>query len=229
MKTMGLSELVLVAPKIFPSEEATARASGADDVLADASIAASLGEAIADCSFVVGASARLRAVTVPTFDPRACAREIWDRLGTERVALVMGPEQSGLSNEDLALCQRLVHIPSDPDYASLNLAAALQVLCYELHMEGRCRADIPALDEPRHPPATSAEMEYFFEHLEQVLVAAEFLTAAHPVKLRLKLRRLFQRAAPDQNEINILRGMLSALDPRRRSVGDRDRARGESS
>ena len=228
MKTMGLSELALVAPKAFPSEEATARASGADDVLRAARVFRTLAEAVADCSFVVGASARLRSVAVPTLDPRAAADAVWERLPVDRVALVFGPEQSGLTNDDLARCQVLAHIPSNPEYGSLNLAMAVQVFCYELNMQRRRRQGAILETHEVGPRASSADMERFFEHLEQVLVAGEFLNAAHPQQLKLKLRRIFQRAAPDQNELNILRGVLSALDPARaraRRATDSDDAR----
>jgi TrmH family RNA methyltransferase len=218
MKTMGLTELALVRPKSFPHAEATARASGADDLLAAASLAGSLGEAIADCQFVVGASARVRSHRWPVIDPRQCARDVLSRAGGQRCALVMGPEQSGLTNEDLALCHALVHIPTAPDYGSLNLAMAVQVLCYELRMAflGSVDGARPCEPEQRDaPPATAAELEGFQEHLESLLLRAGFLHPDHPRQLRLKLRRLFMRAELDRNEINILRGMLASLDPSR--------------
>jgi len=212
MKTMGLGDLVLVAPKRFPDAEATARASGADDVLARARVTATLAEALDDCGYVVGATARLRGMRWPVVDPRACAADIWRRLDTTRTAIVLGPEQSGLTNEDVARCHALVHIPTHPEYGSLNLAMAVQVLSYELRMarpELRVRAD-----EARDAPlATAAELEGFHAHLERVLTEAGFLHPDHPRQLKLKLRRLFMRAALDRNEINILRGALAALDP----------------
>jgi len=134
MKTMGFSDLALVAPKEFPCAEATARASGADDVLAGARVVASLSEAIADCGFVVGASARLRSLPWPTVDPRTCARTVREQAADNQVAIVLGPEQSGLTNDDLGRCHQLVHIPASPGYSSLNLAMAVQILCYELRM-----------------------------------------------------------------------------------------------
>ena len=134
MKTMGLAELALVRPKYFPSDEATARAAGADDVLAAAKVYGDVPSAIADCGWVVGASARLRTVALPVLDPRESAAEIWRRLPANRVAVLMGPEQSGLTNDDIARCRQLVHIPANPEFSSLNLAMALQVLCYELRM-----------------------------------------------------------------------------------------------
>lgn len=214
MKTMGLSDLALVAPRTFPSDEAVARASGADDVLRNASIYGNLGDAIADCAYVVGASARLRSVPCPVTDPRTCAALVWQRLEHGRAAIVMGPEQSGLTNEDLALCQHLVHIPTTKEYGSLNVAMALQVLCYELRMSGLGRRT--QVEEKREAPlATAAELEGFHDHLERVLEDAGFFDPNHPKRLKLKLRRLFHRAELDQNEINILRGALSALDSKR--------------
>lgn len=216
MKTMGLSDLALVSPRSFPSEEATARASGADDILERAQVTETLAEAIADCGFVVGASARLRGLEWPVVDPRRCAARVWAELERTRVAVIMGPEHSGLTNEDLARCQHLVHIPANPEYSSLNLAMAVQVICYELRMA----ADIApvAAEEARDaPPATAAELEGFHEHLERLLSEARFLNPDHPKQLKLKLRRLFHRARLDRNEINILRGALTALDPAERA------------
>jgi len=218
MKTMGLSDLALVAPREFPSPEASARASGADDVLADATLCDSLQAAIGDCGYVVGASARLRGMRWPVMDPRRSAETLLSRTQANRVALVFGPEQSGLTNEDLGRCHALVHIPTDPDYGSLNLAMAVQVLCYELRMAAL--ANPTNADEKRDAPlASAADVEGFHQHLEQVLSAAGFLHADHPKQLKLKLRRLFHRARLDQNEINILRGMVAALDPQKRSRG----------
>lgn len=212
MKTMGLRELVLVAPRAFPSPEAAARASGADDVLEQARVVDTLDDAIGDCGFVAGTTARPRAVSWPVMEPRECAERLLSAVAATPVALVFGPEQSGLTNEQLARCRTLVHIPTDSAYASLNLAMAVQILCYELrraHAGGRAgRAEPHAA-----PPATTAELEGFFGHLERVLDEAGYLRPDHPKRLRLKLRRIFQRAALDRDEINILRGMLTALDP----------------
>jgi TrmH family RNA methyltransferase len=216
MKTMGLSDLALVRPKVFPSDEATARASGADDVLERARVTETLAEALAGCGFVVGASARLRGLQWPVVDPRRCAERIWTELAHTSAAVVMGPEHSGLTNEDLARCQHLVHIPTNPDYGSLNLAMAVQVICYELRMASTAPA-VAAEEETREaPPATAEELEGFHAHLDRLLSDAGFLHPDHPKQLRLKLRRLFHRARLDRNEINILRGALAALDPANR-------------
>jgi tRNA (cytidine32/uridine32-2'-O)-methyltransferase len=215
MRTMGLTELALVRPRAeFPSEAATARAAGADDVLANARVHATLEEAIADCGWVVGASARLRSIVVPVVNPRECAETIWTKLPDNRVALLLGSEQSGLTNDDLARCQQLVHIPTTPDFGSLNLAMAAQVLCYELRMAAPNRPG-PLGPQRDAPLATAADLDGLHEHLERLLTASGFLHPAHQKQVKLKLRRIFQRAELDQNEISILRGMLGSLAPAR--------------
>ncbi len=216
MKTMGLDELTLVSPKYFPSAEATARASGADDVLAGVRVVDSLREAIADCGYVVGASARLRSLPWPVVDPRSCAAVIWEQVAETPVAVVLGPEHSGLTNEDLARCHQLVHIPANPDYSSLNIAMAVQVLCYELRMahpeiEPPADGDGVSTDGREAPLASAEELEGLHQHLETVLSEAGFLNPEHPKQLKLRLRRIFHRSRLDQNEINILRGALAAL------------------
>jgi TrmH family RNA methyltransferase len=227
MKTMGLGDLVLVAPKSFPDSEATARASGADDLLAAARVAPDLPAAIADCSYVVGASARPRSGRWPITDPRRAAETMIRRLGKEKAAIVFGPEQSGLTNDDLARCHALVQIPTAPGYGSLNLAMAVQVLCYELRVAALDQAAAGEAHESATgnpsvaaeirdaPPATAAEIEGLQAQLEDLLTSSGFLRADHPRELKRKLRRLFMRAALDRNEINILRGALASLDPAR--------------
>ena len=219
MKTMGMDDLVLVAPKQFPCADATARASGADDVLARARVVASLGEAIEDCGFVVGASARLRSLRWPTVDPRTCARTVREQAADSSVAIVLGPEHSGLTNEDLGRCHQLVHIPANPEYSSLNLAMAVQVLCYELRMaqdEASGVADAAEKEAREAPLATADELDGFHRQMEAMLADVGFLKPDHPRQLKLRLRRIFHRSRLDQTEINILRGMLAALDPRAR-------------
>ena len=217
MKTMGFDDLVLVAPQEFPCAEATARASGADDVLSRARVVATLSEAIADCGFIVGASARSRSLPWPTVDPRTCARTVVAEATHSTVAIVLGPEHSGLTNEDLGRCQQLVQIPANSDYSSLNLAMAVQVLCYELRMVGHAPAgavDSVASERREAPLATADELDGFHAHLEELLTEVGFLKLDHPKQLKLRLRRLFHRSRLDQIEINILRGVLAALDPR---------------
>jgi len=214
MKNMGLSDLALVRPRHFPHEDATARASGATDVLEAARVVETLDEALADCIYVAGASARSRTIGWPTMLPRECAAELLRQAQTGKVAVVFGPEKSGLTNDDLDRCHTLLTIPTNPDFSSLNLAMAVQVLTYELRvatLEGP-----PPTFEPEAPLASGADLERFYEHLEQVLRNSGFLDPANPRHLMRRLRRLFVRAAPDSNELNILRGILAAVDPARK-------------
>lgn len=213
MKTMSLERLYLVCPRFFPHDDARARAAGADDILRNAVICETLAEAVNDTHLVVGASARLRSLNWPQLDPRECAELVREEAGTGEVALVFGRERSGLSNEELDLCQYLAHIPSNPDYGSLNLAAAVQVMCYELNMARITRLQ-PA-DEEAEPAADSAEVERFFAHLEQALVELEFLDPDNPRHLMRRLRRLFHRTRLSEKEVNILRGVLTAAQKRR--------------
>ena len=209
MKNMGLQDLALVAPRHFPHEEATARASGADDVLEKAIVVETLGEAIADCVYVAGASARSRAINWPLLDCRDAASRLIEESAGGKVAAVFGPENAGLSNEDLDHCDTLLTIPTDPDFSSLNLAMAVQVLTYEIRAAS---ADKPPEYEADAPLATSEEMEYFYSHLEKVMTDLQFRDPDNPRHLMRRLRRLFIRARPDKNELNILRGVLAAVD-----------------
>ncbi len=206
MKNMGLGDLALVAPKIFPSPEATARASGADDVLEQAQVFDSLQSAIADCGLVIGASARLRSISWPQLDPAACADQVVR--SSARVAILFGREHSGLTNEELERCHYLLHIPCNPEYSSLNVASAVQVVAYEI----RKAALTPPAQPPHGPLASALEMESFFAHLEATLWDIQFL---HPRKNTLsllrRLRRIFNRARLETTEIHLLRGILSVV------------------
>ncbi len=213
MKNMGLNDLVLVRPKIFPDAEATARASGAEDVLENATVVGSLAAAIKDCVFVAGASARSRSLTWPYMEPRECAARFQELSKQGVVAAVFGPEKSGLSNTDLDHCDTLLTIPTDPDFSSLNLAMSVQVFTYELRMAAM--GGKPAHYEHDAPLATSDELEYFYTHLEKVLTDVDFLDPENPRHLMRRLRRLFIRAQVDRNEVNILRGMLAAIDKKK--------------
>jgi len=215
MKNMGIVDLALVNPDHFPHRDATARASGAEDVLDRAMVVESLADAIGDCVFVAAASARSRSIDWPSMEPRECAAKMIAQSGQGKVAAVFGPEQSGLSNADLDHCDTLLTIPTDPEFSSLNLAMAVQILTYELRLAQTDDA-LPAYDSGA-PPATSEEFEHFYNHLEQVLTDARFLDPDNPRKLMRRLRRVFVRAKPDKNELNILRGILAALD---KSNGD---------
>ncbi len=209
MRVMGLSELALVSPKIFPSPKADALASGALDVLENAKLFDTLADALADCSFAYAATARNRYLAAPDITPREMAAEAVTRTG--KVALVFGAERTGLTNEQLALCQRLVHIPTANDYSALNLAQAVQVLSYELFLAQHHQAPTPP---KTHQAVDLSQMAHFYTHLEHVLIEAQFLHPDNPRQLMRRLRHLFDRAEPDQNEINILRGILSALAPK---------------
>jgi len=213
MKNMGLSDLKLVDPRHFPHEDATARASGAEDILDTAEVCGTLDEALADCVYVAGASARSRTIGWPSMAPRQCALRLYEESQHGTAAVVFGPEKSGLTNEHLDRCHTLLTIPTEPSFSSLNLAMAVQVLSYELRLAGM-RGASP--EESRDVPlATAGEMEHFYSHLEQVLTDSGFLDPDNPRLLMRRLRRLFVRAVPDQNEINILRGILTSLEPGR--------------
>jgi len=214
MKTMGLTSLYLVKPRLFPHADATARASGADDVLAAARVCATLEEATRDCRLVIGASARTRSIPCPVISPHECARMAFAESGQGGVAVLFGCEQSGLSNAEIDRCHFLVRIPTNPAYGSLNLAAAVQIIAYEIlvaHEEEQA-----AMPMTEHKPVSAGEMERFYAHLEQALVELAFLDPANPRQLMRRLRRLYNRARPDENEINILRGMLAAAQQARK-------------
>lgn len=219
MKNMGLSDLVLVNPRHFPHDDATARASGAEDILAKTRVEPDLATAISDCVFVAGASARARAIGWPNLAPKACASRLVDESRKGSVAVVFGPEKSGLTNDDLDCCQVLLTIPANPEFSSLNIAMAVQVMTYELRLAAT-DSSLPVA-EAEAPPATSEEMEHFYRHLEEVMIRSGFLDPDNPRHLMRRLRRLFIKAEPDKNEINILRGLLTSVDPAR---SDRDRA-----
>lgn len=222
MKTMGLSRLCLVSPRRFPCAEATARASGADEVLHRAQVVTSYDEALRECGLIIGTSARSRTIDWPALDPRACARTLVGSATRMPVALVFGREHSGLTNEELDRCQYLVQIPANPDYSSLNLGAAVQVLAYELYMAASGAGEGAAAEPAdRDRPATAEEMEGFMDHLQRVAYQIGFLDPAHPRLLMRRLRRLFNRAQPDRTEINILRGFLKAVQ-RATGVSSRD-------
>ncbi|MGE0371508.1 MAG: RNA methyltransferase [Gammaproteobacteria bacterium] len=212
MKNMGLRELYLVDPKVYPSAEATARASGADDVLADAVVCNWLDQALADCPLVIGASARARAIDCPRLTPRECAALVLSRAHAGPAAVLFGREHSGLSNAELDRCHFQLSIPVDPDFPSLNLAAAVQIFAYEYFT---ARAGMEAAGAAGdNAPVPAAEMERFYLHLEQILIEIGFLDPARPRHLMRRLRRLYNRAQPDQNEMNILRGILTAVHTR---------------
>jgi tRNA (cytidine32/uridine32-2'-O)-methyltransferase len=210
MKNMGVSDLVLVNPRYFPHADATARASGATDILESTKVVTTLADALIDCVYVAGASARSRTINWPTMGVRDCAERLLMESKQGKVAAVFGPEKSGLHNDDLDLCHTLLTIPTDPGFSSLNLAMAVQILTYELRAGGTI--DRGAGFESEAPPASGEEMERFYTHLERVLQDIRFLNPENPRYLMRRLRRLYIRARPDKNEANILRGILTAID-----------------
>ena len=239
MKVMGIKQLVLVDPKEFPSDKARFMASGATDVIETAKVVSSFAEAIGDCQWVLGASARQRSIPWHEMSPKVAGEQIVGLLGAQpeaKVALVFGREASGLTNEELMQCHYHLHIEGSPEYSVLNLAMAVQVICYEVYQafislqqvaaqqeqlpsdnlshaesEGRIRHQMPLpscrWDEPL---ATQAELNYFIEHLAELLAAIEFYDPENPKQILTRLRRMFTRMQPDQREIKLLRGILSA-------------------
>lgn len=224
MKNMGLGRLCLVAPRQFPDEQATWRAASASDVLAAADIVDTVEEAIADCQFVVGTSARERRIPWPLLDPRRCAERMSVASEREQVAILFGREDRGLTNEELKLCNLHLNIPTSADYSSLNLAMAVQIVCYELRML-HSQGDLPSaeVDQWDAPFSTVENMERYYEHLEQTLVDIEFLDPAAPRQLMARLRRLYSRVRLDEMELNILRGILTETQKWVRKAKDGDR------
>jgi len=226
MKTMGLSRLVLVAPVRAPDVDAWALAAGADDVLNAAATVATLADAIADCRFVLGCTARSRRIALDELLPRdAAARALAEVATGAEVALVFGRERTGLTNDELQLCHAAVHIPANPDYSSLNLAAAVQVLSYELRLAmlaAQPAAATVAVDPDRNePPATHAQLEGFFSQLGETLDAIDFHKGRAPESAMRKLRRLFLRAHLDAREVRLLRGILADAERMAMLAGQR--------
>lgn len=225
MHNMGLADLALVAPRCEPiSADTVSRASGADPIVHAARQVATLEEAVADCTLVVGASARSRTLPWPMTTPREFAESLPAELADEsaRVALVFGREDSGLSNSELQRCHAHVNIPANPDFSSLNLAAAVQVLAYECRLVWLAQQAAQTSDTPKpaaptpHALASHQELERYFAHLERTLVAIGFHDPATPRQLMARLRRFTLRARPERMELNILRGILTATEQRTR-------------
>ncbi len=220
MKSMGLSRLHLVTPKTFPAAAATAMASGADDVLANAEVHETLDQALVGCSRVYGASARLRSLRWPQANPREAAPDLLKHAQSGDVAIVFGREDAGLTNEEMDRCQALLHIPSDPQFQSLNLAASVQVVSYELRMQALIeQGDTvttgasmePSTADTRKRLAHVDEIEGMFEHLEQALTHSGFLDPEDPRYLMRRLRRLFVRTQIFLDEVHILRGIANSI------------------
>lgn len=212
MKTMGFSRLVLVDPKLFPHAEADARASGATDVLAQATVVGTLQEALVGTVLAVGMSARRRDLSAPFRWAREGAAELVAEMQAGEdfeAAIVFGNETSGLSNEDLALCHMPLMIPTDASYSSLNLGSAVQLMCYELRLAALAPAQAPTCELD---PAAFENIEGFYAHLERVATASGFLDPAQPKQLMARIRRLFARTRLESDEISILRGLLSTVE-----------------
>jgi tRNA (cytidine32/uridine32-2'-O)-methyltransferase len=209
MKTMGLKNLYLVAPKAFPHLSASVRASNAIDILAEAKVVDNLIDALQDCSLVFGTSTRVRELNWVTLTARAAAEKIMVS-PIQEVALVFGRERCGLSNEELQHCHFQIIIPANPDYSSLNLAAAVQIVCYELRMAFLAQQKM--ITEKSLILADVKQQEYFYQHLYAILNKIEFLKPIRSQQVMDRLRRLFSRAELDVSEVNILRGILTAID-----------------
>jgi tRNA (cytidine32/uridine32-2'-O)-methyltransferase len=217
MKNMCMKHLVLVSPKLFPCADATSRASGADDILASAVVCSTLQEAIADCQIVIGSSARCRTISWPEITPRECAEKLSLDARDNKVAIVFGRESSGLKNEELDLCQYLLRIPCNPDYSSLNLAAAVQVICYELFVASGQRYDVAIGDKGEIPLATADQMESYYEHLAQALSDIGFMHPDKSKTIMRRLRRVYNRIQLDTKELDILRGILKMAQGNKRN------------
>jgi tRNA (cytidine32/uridine32-2'-O)-methyltransferase len=218
MKNMGLTELVLVNPYDFPNDKAIYRSASADDVVREAQVVDTVDEAIADCQLIIGTSARERRIPWPLLTPRECGEKVNAIAADQKVGLIFGRESRGLKNDELQKCHFHVNIPTGEAYSSLNLAMAVQVICYEILQAKTGGAGLnEAWDRPF---AEGAVMEHFFEHLEETLIQVQFHDPDNPRQLMTRLRRLFNRIRPDQMEVNILRGFLSAIN----KLAEKDRS-----
>ncbi len=211
MKVMGLSQMVLVDPQCQVDAQAIALAAGASEIALNAQIYPTLEAAVADCGLVVGTSARSRTLEWPMLEPRECGEKLISEANQHSVAMVFGRERTGLTNDELQLCHYHVCVPANPEYSSLNLAMAVQLLSYEVRMaylalQQSSQSSTLQEEYPRHQ-----ELERFYAHLEQVIMQTEFISAQQPGQVMSKLRRMFTRARPEAQEINILRGILTSV------------------
>ncbi|MXP49960.1 tRNA (cytosine(32)/uridine(32)-2'-O)-methyltransferase TrmJ [Pantoea sp. Eser] len=224
MKTMGLTNLYLVNPLVKPDSQASSLAAGASDVIGDAKIVDSLDEAIAGCSLVVGTSARSRSLPWPMLDARECGVKSVEEGQQAPVALVFGRERVGLTNEELQKCHYHVAIQANPEYSSLNLAMAVQIIAYEVRMAW-LQAQEQASPQPQYaesPYPLVDDLERFYQHMEQMMLNSGFIREANPGQVVSKLRRLYTRARPERDELNILRGMLSSFEKRKNEKKEDD-------
>lgn len=211
MKVMGLSQMVLVDPQCQVDAQAIALAAGASEIALNAQIYPTLEAAVADCGLVVGTSARSRTLEWPMLEPRECGEKLISEANQHSVAMVFGRERTGLTNDELQLCHYHICVPANPEYSSLNLAMAVQLLSYEVRMaylalQQSSQSSTLQEEYPRHQ-----ELERFYAHLEQVIMQTEFISAQQPGQVMNKLRRMFTRARPEAQEINILRGILTSV------------------
>lgn len=209
MKNMGVSDLCLVNPRIFPDDEADSRAAGAKDLLTNAKVVATVEEAIADCQLIVGTSARARSYDLPLQDLETAAEQISTEAKSGKIAILFGRETSGLNNKEMLLCNRHLFIDANPDYPVLNVSQAIQLVCYEIRRT--------SLKKEKQPPATDTyprqvEMVFFYEHLERVLRRVSFIIPQHEGRVMDKLKRYFNRTRPEKAEVGILRGVLNAVE-----------------
>ncbi|HIF9381259.1 TPA: tRNA (cytosine(32)/uridine(32)-2'-O)-methyltransferase TrmJ [Photobacterium damselae] len=211
MKVMGLTNLVLVDPACEIDEQAMALAAGASDIVENATIVKTLDEAIGDCGLVIGSSARSRTLEWPQLDPRESGIKTVNESASHPVAILFGRERTGLTNDELQKCHCHVYIPANPEYSSLNLAMAVQTISYEIRMAHldaiKYQGDAKVEVYPR-----AKELELFYQHLEKILVKTQFINVKQPAMVMAKLRRLFTRARPELQELNILRGVLSSVE-----------------
>ncbi|MDR8524344.1 tRNA (cytosine(32)/uridine(32)-2'-O)-methyltransferase TrmJ [Shewanella fidelis] len=217
MKTMGLSNLYLAEPKVEPDGHSIALAAGASDILKHAITVGSVEEAIADCSLVIATSARSRTLDWPMLEPREAGEKLVASALNGPVAIVFGRENNGLTNEELQRCDYHVAIPANPEYTSLNLAQAVQIICYEarvahLAQEANTTGAAEQSEDNEQDFSSSKERENFFEHLETTLSSTNFIIKNHPGQVMTKLRRLFSRTRIERQEMNILRGILTSID-----------------
>ena len=217
MKNMQLTKLALVNPKCPIGQRAYSRASGANSVLDDLQRYPALPEAVADCHLVIGTSARMRSLSWPQLQPTELGSRAAALADDQKMAIVFGREHAGLTNEELQHCHYTVNIPTNPEFSSLNVASAIQVISFEIYQQYRQQLDLPEViveenSEAQEAFATSAELEGYFDHLQQVMIKTGFLDPENPRQMMKRLRRLYQRAQPTQNEVNILRGILSSVE-----------------
>ncbi|SEQ85397.1 tRNA (cytidine32/uridine32-2'-O)-methyltransferase [Rosenbergiella nectarea] len=212
MKTMGLSNLYLVNPLLKPDSQAISLAAGASDLIGNATIVDTLDEAISGCSLVVGTSARSRSLPWPMLDARECGTKSVEEGQQAPVALVFGRERVGLTNDELQKCHYHVAIPANPDYSSLNLAMAVQIIAYEVRMAWLASEQSPVAPQTEESPYPLVDdLERFYHHMEGMMLESGFIRQGNPSQVMSKLRRLFTRARPERDELNILRGMLSSF------------------